>query len=319
MPTSPRSKPVTSAPYAKASRTPAGTNARAVVRAIARETSRRVARTYSSRRQRRRQQRQCGRLERRDVVVPRDPAHGVVAAGEERRARQRQHHADRPEARRPARVEGEGRAAGDDQGRADEQHRAKRLVEQRHREQDGAEGRGPDEDRRARRACVADGEDEEELGEARDEEPDGRERQQRGEIQPLGDQGRHCEARRDDERGRRDHDAAEGEIAPAEQPGADGDRHGAEQHARQQAQQDGVHAALVLPPGAHSMLLAREKQASRGRRESRYAGISGRLRTLRGAASQPPRARVSSGREHYSPSVPVRWLMTSIIARARRA
>ena len=220
------------------------------------------------RRQRRRQQRHCGRLERRDVVVARDPAHGVVATGEERRARQRQHDADRPVARRPTRVEGERRAAGDDQapcrrastGRTGSSSSAMR-------EQHGAQGRGPDQDRRAGRARVADGEDEEELRHARDEEPDRRERPQSTRHPARRRRRTAARAARRRRTRTRDHDAAEGGIAAAQEPGADGDRHGAEQRARQQAQQDCVHALQSVRAGG---------AGSRPRSSLSRAGMSGR-------------------------------------------
>ena len=89
------------------------------------------------------------RLQRCDVVVTRDPAHGVVARREERCAREREDDAEHAEAGRSPGIEREGGAAGDDERRPDEEDGPERLVEEREREQHRAERRGADEDRRA--------------------------------------------------------------------------------------------------------------------------------------------------------------------------
>ena len=80
---------------------------------------------------------------RRDVDVPRDPPHCVVASREERRADQGEDDSERTEAGRTPRIEREHRATRDDQRGSRQQRRTEWLVEERQRQEDGAEGAVP--------------------------------------------------------------------------------------------------------------------------------------------------------------------------------
>src|SRR5438093_6566326 len=91
------------------------------------------------------------------------PADDVVANGKERRAYEGEESAEEAEVLRPRTLAREGGTAGDDERGPHEEERTERLPEHGERNRDRDQGRRPDQNRGARRAGVADGEDEEDL------------------------------------------------------------------------------------------------------------------------------------------------------------
>ena len=146
----------------------------------------------------------------------------------------------------PPRVEGQNDPTEHDERSPDEQHGLERLPEEGDREEHGKERRRADEDGRPRRACPAHGLDEAELREPGDGEPDQQERPELRERvrHPRHEKRDECS---DEEGGRRHHDASEDRIAATEEAGAHGHGHRAEERAREEPEEDGIHLILYAP------------------------------------------------------------------------
>ena len=173
--------------------------------------------------------------------VARHRAGDVVADREQPRAREREDGADRPKVLGSCPLERKRGAAGDDQRRPDQEPGIERLVQHDERDRDRDQRRGADQDRRPRRPGVADGEDEEDLRAAGDENADQEERPQVGGAHVLRDERRDREHRRDDERNAGEDDRSDLRIGACPQAEADGDREQPEERSRQHAEEDCEH------------------------------------------------------------------------------
>ena len=124
MPTSPRSKPATSAPYAQREQRarPGGTPA-IVARATACAVVGRVDQDIETVASVAASSDTAVACRAGGVVVARNPAHRVVARCEEPGADEGEYDTEDAETRRSAWIEGQRRAAGHDQRRADQHHR----------------------------------------------------------------------------------------------------------------------------------------------------------------------------------------------------
>jgi hypothetical protein len=154
-------------------------------------------------------------------------------------AQEREQDAEHPEPGGPAGVEREHGAARHDENRSHQRRAVETLAEERHRKQHGEERRDPDHDRRAGRPRVPHGRHERDLGEPRDGQADGEERGERSPVAAARCGQGH--GRGESECGARDHRRACDRVAAAQEAEPDGHRHRAEERARKDAEEHGVH------------------------------------------------------------------------------
>ena len=123
--------------------------------------------------------------ERWCVGAPGDVADSVVANCEQRGAGEREHGAEHSEMTGPGALAREDGASGDDERGTCEQQRPERLVEDEQGDEHGDQRCRPDQDRGARGTGVADGQDEEDLGDTWHDRADDEERPKVRRVDPA--------------------------------------------------------------------------------------------------------------------------------------
>lgn len=193
------------------------------------------------------------------------PTDDVVADGEEGGAREREGGAEQPEMLRALPLAGECDTTGDDKRGAEDEEWAQRLVQHCERDPHRHQRRDPDQDRRARGAGVADGDDEQHLRRSRREQACEGERPEVGDPDRVVDERRDREGDRQQDGDSRHDDRAELRVRAAPEAPPDGDRERAEDCARERGEEDRdqlLGSAHARPVDAHRG----DHRRSRGRR-----------------------------------------------------